>query len=197
MLSALLLSALFVSDASACTPGDGQVSAYLEMPFEQFDQTNGEGWRALGETAGCHAEAGEMIVDYILHSRAGTDGINLRVLRFHAGQNFAFANQTERALAFFRATYSDPEAVARRRSYTTGSEAIRNMDWNSYVDATIAFLEGNRPALEAAAARLEQQTPFEDGRIPNLNVADGFLACFGQPYSEAYSSRCMSDGRRD
>jgi hypothetical protein len=107
----------------------------------------------------------------------------VRVLRFHAGQMFAFAGETGRALAFFQASYGEPY------------EAGNRLDWNSYVDATIAFLQQDRTALEAARGRLLEQPAFENGAIPNLNVADGFLACYDQGYRTAYSAECMSDGQ--
>jgi hypothetical protein len=67
------------------------------------------------------------------------------------------------------------------------------------VDATIAFLRGDRPALLAArtalaalprpadfAPRDVQGRPVAMNWPPNLNVVDGLLACFGRPYAEAY-----------
>lgn len=183
MLTALLLAVVQTQAASACSLDADARSGFLAMSYEQFDQTLGEGWRSLEETEECQALAGDLIADYLLYSHVPLEAYNVRVLRFHAGQMFAFAGDDDRALAFFQASYGEPyEAGAR-------------LDWNSYVDATIAFLQQDRTTLEAAHARLLQQTPFENGIIPNLNVADGFLACYGEGYPKAYSAECMSDGR--
>lgn len=183
MLAALLLALVQTQAVPDCAPGDAERSAYREMSYDEFDQTPGEGWRAFGESTQCRAAAGDLIIDYLLYSKAQLSGYNVRILRFHAGQVFAFAGESERALAFFRASYGD--------AYSEGDR----LDWNSYLDATIAFMEQDRATLEAAHARLLQQTPFENGMIPNLNIADGFLACYGEGYSKAYSEACTSDGR--
>ena len=90
--------------------------------------------------------------------------------------------------------------------------------WNHYVDATIAFLAGDRTALEQARDRLAAVPhdsasglpPLVDGYIefpapsgqppmrmrwpPNIDVVEGFIACFGRPYNEAYGSSCRPGG---
>lgn len=127
----------------------------------------------------------------MLYSRPQTEQSS--ILRWHAGQMKAKAGLTDEALALFRASYKD-------------QNPSMGTDWNSYVDATIAFLEQDRPALEAARARLndQQMSPemleaFEKlqeenpnvnidiGAKPNLKIADRFLACFDEPYAAAYS----------
>ncbi|WP_417491645.1 hypothetical protein [Maricaulis sp.] len=183
MLTGLLLALVQTQAVPACGVDDDARAGFLAMSYEQFDQTMGEGWRSLEENAECQAIAGNLIADYLLYSHAPLEAYNVRVLRFHAGQMFAFAGETDRALAFFQASYGAPYGEGDR------------LNWNSYVDATIAFLQQDRETLEAAHARLLQQTPFENGMIPNLNVADGFLACYGEGYPKAYSAECMSDGR--
>ncbi|WP_417493483.1 hypothetical protein [Maricaulis sp.] len=183
MIAALLFALAQPAAATVCEISADQRAGYLAMSYEDFDQTPGEGWRPLGETGACYTAAGDLIADYLLYSHASLEAYNVRVLRFHAGQMFAFAGETGRALDFFRASYSAP--------YQDGDR----LDWNSYVDATIAFLEDDRDTLDAAYARLLLQTPFENGAIPNLNVGDGFLACYGEGYAKAYSAECMSDGR--
>ena len=183
MLAALFFALVQPAAATVCEISADQRAGYLAMSYEDFDQTPGEGWRPMGESEACYTAAGDLIADYLLYSHASLEAYNVRVLRFHAGQMFAFAGDTDRALAFFQASYGAPYGESDR------------LDWNSYVDATIAFLADDREALEAAHGRLLEQTPFENGMIPNLNIADGFLACYGEGYPKAYSAECMSDGR--
>tara|TARA_R110000744_G_scaffold145205_7_gene257723 strand:+ start:23200 stop:23763 length:564 start_codon:yes stop_codon:yes gene_type:complete len=183
MIAALFFALAQPAAAPVCEISADQRAAYLAMECQAFDQTMGEGWRPLGEDDGCQSVAGNLIADYLLYSHAPLETYQVRVLRFHAGQMFAFAGETGRALDFFRASYGAPYGPGDR------------LDWNSYVDATIAFLGDDRETLDAAYARLLLQTPFENGAIPNLNVGDGFLACYGEGYRKAYSAECMSDGR--
>jgi hypothetical protein len=88
--------------------------------------------------------------------------------------------------------------------------------WNAYVDATIAFLQGNNAALLDARTRLAAvpypagagMPPLRGGQIefpsppgqppirmrwpPNLEAVDGLVACFGKPYDVAYGSACRA-----
>lgn len=95
--------------------------------------------------------------------------------------------------------------------------ALDPAGWNHYVDATIAFLAGDREALEQARDRLAA-VPFDgtsglpplvDGFIelptqpgqpplrmrwpPNIEVVEGLLNCFGKSYNDAYGTACRSD----
>ncbi|MEE9379909.1 MAG: hypothetical protein V3V03_00750 [Hyphomonadaceae bacterium] len=74
--------------------------------------------------------------------------------------------------------------------------------WNYYAEATIAFLEQDRAALDTAYASMmalprpdnwdATSANFEEKygqalRWPNnIGVVEGFRDCFGKPYSEAY-----------
>jgi hypothetical protein len=182
-----MILALVATGAGAtlatCDIDAGTRAEFLNMPYQQFDQTHGQGWRIYGEEVDCHRAAADLIIDYVLYSRAPLNADNLRILRWHAGQMLAQAGEEGQALEFFRASYEPPDAPPRQ------------IDWNSYVDATVAFITKDRPALETARARLARQTPFENGYYPNLNVVDGFISCFDRSYAEAYSDACMSDGK--
>jgi hypothetical protein len=87
--------------------------------------------------------------------------------------------------------------------------------WNPYVDATIAFLRQDRAALGKAHAALAAVAPpagkdvppvvdgmmevsMSDGQTmkirwpPNIDVVEGLVKCFGQPYDTAYGSDCRA-----
>ena len=57
--------------------------------------------------------------------------------------------------------------------------------WNAYVDATIAFLEGDLDAL------LQREILGEGDSLAGSNrtVVDKLVENFGKPYSEAYRKR--------
>jgi hypothetical protein len=154
----------------------------LALDERDFDQDFTGGWRTLAVHEECWLIAADLLRDY----RKAKSPYS-KILFWHEGQMRAFAGQTEPAILLFETT----------------REPIINdsFGWNLYVDATIAFLNKDKPAvLKARAALAEIPKPenidlsFKDaqGRVvqftwpPNLHVLDGFLNCFDQPYKVAY-----------
>lgn len=155
----------------------------LALNEHDFDQDLQGGWRQLAYRPECRPAAADLLRDY-RRAHRGTS----YVLSWHEGQVRAELGQTAAALRLFRASRID------------GADPN---GWNLYVDATVAFLEQDRAALQKARdtlAAIPKPADFDptgpDGQrinIPwplNLNVVDGLLRCFGQPYAIAYSSPC-------
>ena len=189
----IVATALFVSvcplcpahaqDAqSPCAP-DGQIM--LLQDYQTFDLT-GRGWRAVDQQPGCEAAAADLIARYRALQRGILQEPEARTLRWHEGQVRAGLGDTAAALALLTTTHDpDPASV-----------------WNPFVDATIAFLNKDRPALEAArdtlaaapqppefeamAADFEQRTGRRPVWPPNLDVVRAFVTCFDRTYREAY-----------
>ena len=180
-----------------CGVDETRLEALLALDQQAFDQDFDGGWRPVADALGCEAAAADLIALWRAHSGQVTSP---GILYWHEGQMRAYAGQTEAAIALFDRSRSD------------GAE------WNLYVDATIAFLDGDRQALEAARAELATHTPSEevmaarrqfladnpqiqvpDGFVEqpqNLNVVDSLLACFGRTYSEAYGVSCEPETER-
>ena len=190
----MLSAAIALAPAAGPPPAaaaDCQVdhAAMLALPLEAFDQDMEGGWRAL-DNRGCSREAAELIAAY----RQTPANVGQNLLAWHEAQIRAELGQTAEAVALMRQSYRPAEN--------------NKAGWNLYVDGSIAFLQGDRPALQQARDALAVLPPPEgitvveghfmlkDGerehRIawpPNLNVLDGLLRCFGQPYGEAYGSQ--------
>ncbi|MCF8878464.1 hypothetical protein L5876_01380 [Hyphobacterium sp. SN044] len=169
-----LFLALIASDppAPACFQSRNEAEALLQLDEDAFDQGE-NGWRMIAERrdGACMVAAADLILDYI--ARHGEMLERTYLAHWHAGQMFALAGEDERALDQFRL------------SYRTGEETEMTAGmWNAYVDGTIAFMEGNRGALEAARSDLPS------GPYTNRDVLDGFLNCFGEPYLVAYNPEC-------
>ena len=101
------------------------------------------------------------------------------LLFWHEGQLRAELGATEAALSLFERAKLPPEE----------DDHIR-IPWNIYVEATMAFVQRNRPALSAARKRSANvPQSFFAGKKgpPNLDVVDGLLECFEREYAEAYS----------
>jgi hypothetical protein len=169
--------------------------ATLALDFVAFDQTEGKGWRPLYD-AECFIDAAELLRDWQARHRGDFDRTEPRdrfmlgSLVWHEAQNWADGGRTDVALPLFE------------NAYRTG-EGSAEVAWNLYVDGTLAFLRRNRGALEAAIAELAvlPQPPGwdkargADGQpisMPwpqNLDVLQGLLRCWEEPYVVAYVCR--------
>jgi hypothetical protein len=170
-----------------------------EAAFDQ-DIAGGGGWRAVAENSGCELAAADLLEAYrTKHPDAGS------ILAWHEGQMRASAGQYDRAIPLLES--------ARKPA---GQDPV---GWNHYVDATVAFLRRDKPALLQARSQLAAVTypegeglpplrrgfieiPSQNGQPvvrmrwpPNIDVVDGLVACFNRPYSEAYRSACRPPAR--
>jgi hypothetical protein len=144
----------------------------LALPFEAFDQDDATGWRQLG-AADCDAESAQLIEAYIAAQATPNP-----VLRWHAAQALAKAGDYGRAIE-----------VARQTRRPDAGEAVSEFQWNAYVDATIAFLQGDRSALDKNHNHLAAASAKSAMNRPNLVSVERLQRCFGQPYKQAYSCR--------
>jgi hypothetical protein len=154
--------------------------ALLALDQDAFDQNMSGGWRELAQRPGCMAAAADLIHAYRAHAES-----RLSILNWHEGQLRATLGDYAAAIPLLEAS--------RKAQDPSG--------WNPYVDATVAFLRGDRAALAAARERLaavprpegfQERVLANGSRVSwpmNLGVVDGLLHCFGRPYREAYSSR--------
>ncbi|MCX7360026.1 MAG: hypothetical protein NT015_18045 [Alphaproteobacteria bacterium] len=168
------------------------LGAMMSMDFATFDSTLDSGWRMVGDRPGCEAIAADLLAQY------RTDKIDeqRRSLMHHEAQLRAASGQTDAAIALIeqvRSMQSAPEMIA-------------------YHDAEIAFLRGDLPALNAARdrllavpepeyftrsiARFRERYPDQPPPVWPLNIetVNGFVACFGRPYMEAYNAPCRRSG---
>jgi hypothetical protein len=149
----------------------------LALDQDAFDQDMNGGWRKLGNVPQCQAVAADLIRDYRVHHKNEAS-----ILYWHEGQMRASIGQKVEAIALFEKSRHVPD---------------NGTGWNQYVDATVAFLRGDRKAFDAARNELvalpkpaDWDTKTPDGTpVPwpmNLGVVDGLGKCFDRPYSEAY-----------
>jgi hypothetical protein len=187
MLSTLLTMAIYASSvapqpaAQVPEPDCKYDRSILALDFDAFDQDMNGGWRAIANRPGCEQEAAELIKFYRERQqrRIGT-------LYWHEAQLHAMGGDAQSAIPLMRQS---------RRAVNDGT------GWNEYVDASIAFLKGDKRKLLAARSRLAAVPPPSNRRCvdtkgntvdcgdwpSNLDVVDGFISCFGKSYREAYS----------
>lgn len=176
LLLALALQAAAPTPANPC-PADYQ--ALLALDYQAFDQDMTGGWRALSQRPGCETVAADLIRVYRMNIES-----HISILYWHEAQLRANAGQSDQAIALMERSRKEEDGFG----------------WNLYVDASIAFLRGDRAALVAARERLAalpRPADFREQELPNgfrltwpmnLAVVDALVRCFGRPYREAYGS---------
>jgi hypothetical protein len=198
---ALFACSLLAVDAALAQPPVPAACAHdrtrvLALDETAFDQDMQGGWRPLAGKPGCELVAADLLRDY-RRAHASEAGI----LYWHEGQLRANAGQYAQAIALLE--------HARKPAGVPDKAA-----WNPYVDATIAFLRRDRPALERAHRTLAASPPppagdgmpvFKDGHVEldmadgrkmkvrwplNIDVVEGLLDCYDKPYAEAYGEAC-------
>jgi outer membrane PBP1 activator LpoA protein len=132
----------FVSCASQSV--DSRREALLTLSYTAFDQTEGEGWRALLNDQQ-YTEAAVLIEGYLKRHQNLT-AMQTFMLHFHAAQLYATDRENRKAITHLRqASFKD----APRGS-------------NEYAQATVAFLQRDRGTLLAIKAYLAQEPDTED-----------------------------------
>jgi hypothetical protein len=162
----------------------------LSLSQDAFDQDlsgGGGGWRAVAAKPGCEIVAADVIRDY-REKHSSTDTI----IYWHEGQMRATGGDSSQAIKLFEKSRKPEEQ----------SDA----GWNQYVDASIAFLKKDKPALMRARDMLSKVSappdfvlkdgvfevpnnsgkPFKMRWPPNIDVVDGLIKCFDRSYRDAY-----------
>lgn len=180
LLVALLLAAEQVAPAPPTANDQCKYEPEdLELGFDAFDQNATAGWRALLMRPGCEEAAANMVRAYRMNAEA-----HLPLLYWHEAQLRALAGDYTTAIPLMKKS--------------RGPTAQDKFGWNAYVDATIAFLQGDHTALEKARGRLVALPKPSDVDAkrswpPNLGVVDGLIRCISKSYKVAYGPTCRNE----
>lgn len=143
---------------------DAQRERLLALSFDEFDQTNGSGFRLLLDQKR-HVEAAELIQDYLRRNGRNLTERERVSLNFHAGQLYGIVGDPSKATPHLkRALYKGEPTPDGHPVY-----------WNAYVDATRAFITQDRRRLVEARNRMgdlnEGFHRLVDSFIENFDVA--------------------------
>ena len=181
------IAAVLLQSAPTPDPCAYDKEVMLALAPDAFDQNLEGGWRTLSNTPDCREAAAGLLAAYrTAHWGKLTPG-ELHVNYWHEGQLRASLDQRLRA---------------KRLLLAGVNPTITSDGFQDYALGTVAFLDQDREALQAARDRLAA-TPTPDDwaetvasfreqygvemKWPmNLNVLDNMLACFGRSYDEAY-----------
>lgn len=162
------------SASDRCRISDREREALLKLDYKSFDQTLPDGgWRRYD---GCDALMQSLLDAYTeLHSNT-LEPWQRGVLVWHSGQVTAFMGDYPGAIDRMEQTLKKDESPSA------------DFLWNPYVNATIAFLKKDKPAL------LRERGLLAKGLSPynqvNLRIVDAFIRCFDSSYRGAYSNTC-------
>jgi len=137
LLGLLAHTAAGGAESTPAKPNDAEL---LALPWKQFDQTLGSGWR----TYACrkdYAGAARLIETYLTR-RTDLTPTQRAVSNFHAAAELARDNRYQEALRHLESAEVVP-----------GSRGVPE-DWNELVIANRAFLQGDRAALLASKQRV-------------------------------------------
>lgn len=164
-----------VSKPAVCSLLPNDLVANARLSFDEFDQrgTSPTTARQLGNR-GCFVEAARATEHYMINGPLLTARQESAVT-WHLGQYLAFAGQEQRAASVI---------AASRRPIDPTDE----LDWNSYVRGTWAFLVKDKTLLEKSLAQL-RMAPIQDN-ASNAKALEKLLMCFGKTYRQAYLENC-------
>ena len=174
-LLSLLFSALILV---GCTTRvvDVEREKILSLSFNEFDQTEGSGFRLLLEQKK-HVAAAELIEDYISRHLPNLTERELVSLHFHTGQLYGIACDAGKAVPHLK------KAKYQREPSPDGHPLY----WNAYVDATSAFISGDRRGVIAARERMgEMNEGFH-------RLVDSFITNFEEPYVDLVFGQKMKN----
>ena len=181
----LLLQRNLIEVASA-EPADCKTAlkiqqSSLSLSYDALEQSPNQGWRSLSKI-NCYQEAARLIISYFDTNPQLHHQQEFEILSFHAGQMFSYNNNYYSAIPLFKNSFSRTGGLPLE--YKQYADA-----WDAYVNATIAFLERDKPALEAYRAQVAVGPKLPNGEVMNLAVVDRLIKNFGKPYHQAYGGR--------
>lgn len=149
----------------------------MQEGFQQFDQNTASGWNVLMLQRD-YADAAAVMRRYAEVNSSKLATWQKGSLAFHLGRVYALEGARDEAIAAFR------QALA--------SNGLSN---TAYVQALIAFLEGDRAALVRDRSIVAQTDPGP-WRKADLAEIDELIKYFGRPYEAAFGALSCVDHPR-
>lgn len=143
------------------------IDSLMNLSFEEFDQNMQGGWRIYANNQDFKS-ATDLIKLYLEQHNELESG-QRQVMSFHCGQMLALMDKNQEAIPYMEASKKTDDV----------------MQWNEYVDATIAFLRKDREAFNAKKNELIQKSMMPIDQNKNLNVLNRLEANFDKTYQEA------------
>ena len=178
MIGLAMLALAQDAGAQPCSLTEADRINNRTLAFGAFDQ-NGVTEATAQKLAarGCYREAAAATEDYLLYGPVQRER-EASAIAWHLGQYLALSGDEAAGAHVLATTQRPPEPTPD------------NLDWNSYVRGTHAFLIKDRPGLDTAASQLGSR----EGRRNQINarMLRRLQTCFDRPYREAFSSEACA-----
>ncbi|MCG7533383.1 hypothetical protein [Pseudoalteromonas sp. OOF1S-7] len=142
----------------------------LDTDLTTFDQTANRGWRKLAAEK-CYKQAATLIEQYIEQANNENSALQWHLLQMHA-----MAGNTLQAISLGQ------EIVAK------APPSQPAFLWKEYVQATVAFLEGDNQQLLRNRNLLARHKHSKPNEL-NLMALDRLIANIRKPYADAYFAK--------
>ena len=143
------------------------IDSLMNLSFEEFDQNMQGGWRMYANNQ--DFKSATDLIKLYLEQHNELEAGQREVMSFHCGQLLALMDKNQEAIPYMKASKKTEDV----------------MQWNIYVDATIAFLRKDREAFNAKKTELAQKSMMPLDQNKNLNVLNLLEANFESTYQEA------------
>lgn len=166
----------------------------LALTPSEFDQTLDGGWRALAQRPECLETSADLLAAYRRARWSSWTPGDLHSNYWHEGQLRAELGQKDRAVRLLLAGVNPNVSSDGFEHYAIGTVAFLNDDMEGLLAARARLAEVKEPANWAEISDSFKKRFGAEMTWPiNLNVLDGFIACFGRPYKEAYGRACQPE----
>lgn len=165
----LALAMVWLCSVAATPAVPPFVTALMHESFQQFDQQLGSGWRTL-ELKPDYPDAATAILRYKTEHAAELKGWQQDSLSFHLAHVYALAGERSKAINWFKRSMGDP---------SWGNAA--------YIEAFIAFLQNDKPALIKARKIIATTNPGP-WQKQDLSEIDAMVEYFGEPFEAAWGA---------
>jgi hypothetical protein len=155
---------------------DPDREALLSLSWQEFDQKQNSGWRVFVNPDRKEYLVGARLIEAYLERHRDLTARQRALLHYHAVH-----------LYIYRAVRGGEGDVKEALPHLEGAvvahgEEPPSADWNDLVQATKAFLLGDRNELLAVRARLASLPPASIKFMQPPHSADDLLAHLGKPY---------------
>ena len=162
-----------IAFSTAC--GSDEQPDYLELSYDEFDQSPDSGWRLLAQREDFAAAA--VMIETYLAGKSGLIEAQRGYLHFHAGQLWALDGQYPKAIELIKRAPVNPMPADFPQTF------------NALAVGTLAFLEGRMDGVRSARDDVRAMNALTSTDSLFLEALEHLATQEGKSYYEVYLRR--------